>query len=129
MLSPENRRSVGARHGTARPDVKVPHTHPHSQFIPSRQSQTVKSKEVLGIFWVENSKELPKGRGDRGCVMKIPQGMRLLLGICINTRSKGASDGFLSLLSHSPHPTPNQKGNSHFLTACFCHWDTWASGN
>ena len=73
--------------GTAWPDVKVPHTHPHSQFIPS-QSQTVTSKEVLGIFRAENSKELAKGRGDRGCVMKIPQGVRLLLGICITPDQK-----------------------------------------
>lgn len=70
------------------PDVKVPHTHPHSQFIPSRQSQTVKPKEVLGIFWVENSKELPKGRGDRGCVTKFPQGVRLFLSICITPDQK-----------------------------------------
>lgn len=34
----------------ARPDVKVLHTHPLSQFIPSRQSQIIKQNEVLGIF-------------------------------------------------------------------------------
>lgn len=30
----------------ARPDVKVPHTHPLSQFIPSWQSQIIKPNEV-----------------------------------------------------------------------------------
>lgn len=40
---------------TAWPDVKVPHTHPLSQFIPSRQSQIIKPNEVLGLLLGENS--------------------------------------------------------------------------
>lgn len=91
------------------PDVKVPHSHPHSQFIPSRQSQTVKSKEVLGIFWAENSKEFVKGRGDGGWVMKIPQGVRLLLGICITPDQKVQVMVFYHFSLTPPTPPPINK--------------------
>lgn len=74
----------------------------------------MKPKEVLGIFWVENSKELPKGRGDRGCVMKIPQGVRLFLNICITPDQKVPVTVFYHFSLIPPTPPPINKETSIF---------------
>lgn len=86
--------------------VKVPHTHPHSQFIPSRHPKLWNQRKCWGFSARWELKELPKG-GDRGCVTKIPQEWRLFLSICLTPDPKGACDGFPYHFCLTP-PTPPQ---------------------
>lgn len=111
MLSPENR-SVGGLHGMAR--CESPSYPPALPVYSLKTSQTVKPKEVLGIFWVENSKELPKGRGDRGCVTKIPQGVRLFLSICVTPDQKVPVTVSYHFCLTPPTPPPINKETGIF---------------
>lgn len=63
---------------------------------------------------MEKSKELPKGKGDRGCVKKIPQGVRLLLGICITLDQKVQVMVFYHFSLTPPIPPPINKETAIF---------------